>query len=144
MGISGRFPQEKPAATESRYPTLINYQVHAGSIRVPVIHRTLTWTTGSSTCVRDHSYACVCCLSAITQLTKRSVVSELIVEFSGHSGITDSLWSLQTRPHAYSCGKKSMSCCVVGPTIYKKIYISYVNSIFLSFLLLLLIVFVLL
>ena len=23
------------------------------------IHRTLTWTTGSLTCVRDHSYACV-------------------------------------------------------------------------------------
>ena len=33
--------------------------VQAGSFRVSVIHRTLTWTTGSLTCVRDHSYACV-------------------------------------------------------------------------------------
>ena len=56
VGNSDRFPQGKPAATESRYPTLINYKVHAGSFRVSVIHRTLT---GSLTCVRDHSYACV-------------------------------------------------------------------------------------
>ena len=35
-------------------------KVHAGSFRVAVIHRNLTWTTGSLTCVSDHSYACVC------------------------------------------------------------------------------------
>ena len=29
-GNSGRFPQGKPAATESRYPTLINDQMYAG------------------------------------------------------------------------------------------------------------------
>ena len=29
--------------------------MHAGSFRLSVIHRTLTWTTGSFTCVRDHS-----------------------------------------------------------------------------------------
>ena len=34
-------------------------KVHAGSFPVYVIQRTLTWTTGSLTCVRDHSYACV-------------------------------------------------------------------------------------
>ena len=33
--------------------------VHAGSFRVSVIHETLTWTTGSLSCVRDHSCACV-------------------------------------------------------------------------------------
>ena len=27
--------------------------------RVSVIQRTLTWTTGSLTCVRDHPFACV-------------------------------------------------------------------------------------
>ena len=47
----GSFPQGKPAATVPRYQTLINYKVHAGSFRVSVIHRTLTWT-----CVRDSSY----------------------------------------------------------------------------------------
>ena len=31
---------------------------HAGSFRVSAIHQTLTWTTGSLSCVRDHS--CVC------------------------------------------------------------------------------------
>ena len=36
-----------------------NLQVHAGSFRVTVFHRTLTWTTGSLPCVLDHSYACV-------------------------------------------------------------------------------------
>ena len=55
VGNSGRFPQGKPAATKSRYPTLMNYKAHAGSFRVSIIHRTLTWPTGSLTCVRDHS-----------------------------------------------------------------------------------------
>ena len=41
---------------EQRYPVL---QVHAGSFCVSAIHRTLTRTTGSLTCVRNHSYACV-------------------------------------------------------------------------------------
>ena len=41
---------------EQRYPVL---QVHAGPFRISVIHWTLTWTTGSLTCIRDHSYACV-------------------------------------------------------------------------------------
>ena len=59
MGNLGRFPQEKPAATVLRYPTLINYKKHSGSFCVSVIHQTLTWTTGSWTCVCDHSCACV-------------------------------------------------------------------------------------
>ena len=43
---------------EQRYPVLL---VHAGSFHVFVIHRTLslTWTTGSLTGIRDHSYVCV-------------------------------------------------------------------------------------
>ena len=53
------FPQGNPAATESSYPTLINYKVHAGSFCVIIVHWTLTWTTGSLACVRDHSYAYV-------------------------------------------------------------------------------------
>ena len=34
MGSSGRFPKRKPAATESRYSTLINSKVRAGSFPV--------------------------------------------------------------------------------------------------------------
>ena len=30
-------------------------KVHAGSFRVSIIHQTLTWTTGSLTCICDHS-----------------------------------------------------------------------------------------
>ena len=41
---------------EQRYPVL---QVHDGSFIVSVIHRTLTWTTGSLTCVCDLSCAFV-------------------------------------------------------------------------------------
>ena len=46
MGISpvgnlGRFRQGKPAATESRYPTLINYKVHAGPFGVCVMQAAL-------------------------------------------------------------------------------------------------------
>ena len=37
----------------------MNHKVHAGSFYVSVIHRTLTWTTGSLTCIHGHSYACV-------------------------------------------------------------------------------------
>ena len=59
MGNVGCFPQTTPAATESRYPSIIHLKVHDGSFRVSIIHRALTWTTRSLTCVRDHSYACV-------------------------------------------------------------------------------------
>ena len=56
------FARGKPAATESRYPTLGNCKVHAGCFCASIIHRTLTWTTGSLMCIHyicDHSYACV-------------------------------------------------------------------------------------
>ena len=39
------------------YPSVS--KVQAGSFRVSVIHRTVTWSTGSSTCVRGHSCECV-------------------------------------------------------------------------------------
>ena len=46
------------AAARAALPIVV--QVHAGSFRVSVIHQTLTWITGSLTCVRGHcSYACV-------------------------------------------------------------------------------------
>ena len=57
------FPYQKIQATlrlqqpqKQHYPVL---QVHAGSFRVSVIHRTMTWTRGYVTCVHNHSYACV-------------------------------------------------------------------------------------
>ena len=53
------FPQGKPAATVSRYSTLIDYKVHAGSFRVSVIHRTLKWTTESQFNLRKWSFLCV-------------------------------------------------------------------------------------
>ena len=45
--------------TAQKYIYLHVNKVHAGSFRVFVIHRTLTWTAGSYSCVRDHSCACV-------------------------------------------------------------------------------------
>ena len=35
-------------------------KMHAGSFRVSIVHRILTWITGSVTCVRGYSYASVC------------------------------------------------------------------------------------
>ena len=59
-GKFGSLFQKESQLQQSRaIQTLINYKVHAGSFRVSVIHRTLTWTTSSLTCVRDHYYACV-------------------------------------------------------------------------------------
>ena len=40
------------------YPSVS--KVQAGFVRVSVILRAQTWTTGSLTCIRDHYYACVC------------------------------------------------------------------------------------
>ena len=77
------FPKESQLQ-QRRYPTLITctYQVHAGSCRVSIIYRTLTWTTGSLTCVRDHFCACVFTRgfivvrlpSMVKQVTKRHVL----------------------------------------------------------------------
>ena len=39
----GSLPQGKPAATDLRYPILINHKMHPGSFHVSKIHRTLTW-----------------------------------------------------------------------------------------------------
>ena len=56
MGNLGLFLQRKPAATLLRYPTLINYKVHAGSFHDPP---NSDMAYGICNCVRDHSWACV-------------------------------------------------------------------------------------
>ena len=43
----------------SRIPSS-GVQVHAGNLRVSIIHWTLTWTTGSLMCVHHHSFFNVC------------------------------------------------------------------------------------
>ena len=48
------YPGKATAAARAALPSPTS---HAESFRISVIHRTLTWTTGSLTCVRDHSYA---------------------------------------------------------------------------------------
>ena len=82
----GRFSQGKPAATDSRHPTLINFRVHAGSFRVSIIHRAVTWTTGPLTCVRDHSCACVYTLG----------VGHTVSESAQHFGLGKSLTNRPT------------------------------------------------
>ena len=96
MGNYGRFPQGKPGATESRYPTLIYNKAHAGSFRVCIVHRTLTWTTGSLTCLRDHSYARIYTRRwshrlrvSITFLTRKNSHNFFLCSWRGSN-----LWSL--------------------------------------------------
>ena len=55
--IIGHYPNIWIYCKKHIYPFVNN--VHAGGFHVSVIHRSLTWITGSLTCVRDHSYACV-------------------------------------------------------------------------------------
>ena len=59
QGKFGLLSPRKASCNRVELPVLINYEVHAGSFRVSIIRRTLTRTTGSLTCVRDPSYACV-------------------------------------------------------------------------------------
>ena len=48
--------------------------VHAGFFVVSIVHRTLTWTTGSLTCVCD-LFACVCTLgTSVSGLIRRTYV----------------------------------------------------------------------
>ena len=53
------FPKKSQLQQSRAIQPLINYKVHAGSFRVSITHRTLTWTTGYLTCAPAHSYACV-------------------------------------------------------------------------------------
>ena len=50
------------ASTVQKYSHFVHLSVKcmlARSVRVSVIHRTLTWTTACLTCVREQSCACV-------------------------------------------------------------------------------------
>ena len=58
-GKLGSLSSRKASCSQMRYPPLTIITVHAGSFRVSTIRRTLIYTAGSLTCVRDHSYACV-------------------------------------------------------------------------------------
>ena len=53
------FPKESHLQPSLATLTLMNYTMHAGSFRVSIIRRTLTWTTGSLMCVRGRSCTCV-------------------------------------------------------------------------------------
>ena len=57
MGKWGCFPPGKASSHRTALPFFLSLCVQC--FRVSVIHRTLTWTTGSLTCVRDHCYTCV-------------------------------------------------------------------------------------
>ena len=59
-GNSGCFPRGKRAAIGRRSPVFWLCVSCVQCFRDSTIHRTLTRTTGSLTCVRDHSYACIC------------------------------------------------------------------------------------
>ena len=83
VGNSGRFRQGKPAATESRYPTLINDKVHAGYFRVSVIHRTRTWTTGSLTC-STCSFLCSTCTHRGSWAHRQRVATTFLTRKNDH------------------------------------------------------------
>ena len=85
---------------EQRYPVL---QVHAGSFCVSVIHRILTWTTGSLTYVRYHIYACVLTRGLGTPTTSQHMFDKLDLceEGSFSTAIFNS--DIQLRFVSFSC-----------------------------------------
>ena len=88
-------------------------QVDAGSFHFAAIHQTLTWTTGSLTCICDHSYACV-------------YTRGLGTPTMSHNNIFDSEKLSQIFEHAhivrtFHCGLP----CIFGPRAVK-------GSLFLS------------
>ena len=58
-GKFGSLFSRKASCNRVALPNPINYKLHVGSFHLPIIHRTLTWTTSTLMCVRDCSYACV-------------------------------------------------------------------------------------
>ena len=63
MQWQGKFGLLSPGKASSHSTAIPNvfvcFSCAVRCFRVSVIHRTLTWTTGSLTCVGHHSYACV-------------------------------------------------------------------------------------
>ena len=67
-------------------------KVHPGSFPVSVIHQTLTWTTGSLTCIR--SYACVYTRGWGTQTSQHNMLTRKNShKFFFSSGWDSNLWS---------------------------------------------------
>ena len=72
-GNSGCFPLGKQAAIVRCYQGLFCFSC-VQRFRVSVIHRTLTWTTGSLTCVR--SYACVYTWGWATPTSQHNILTQ--------------------------------------------------------------------
>ena len=99
-GNSSCFPLGKRAAIVRSYPV---FSLCVQCFRVSVIHRTLTWTTGSLMCVSDHSYACV-----YTRVlgTPTTIQHNSLTRKNGHnlflcSGRGSNLWSSDLEPMLY-------------------------------------------
>ena len=79
----------------------------ARSVRGSVIYRTLTWTTGSLTCARDHSYACVyVCTRGLGTPTasQHNIIAPGGVRTSGHEILSPTHYQL-SQPHSGLCSK---------------------------------------
>ena len=86
---------------EQRYPAL---QVYPGSVRVSAIHGTLTWTTWSLTCVRDHSYACLCIR---------------MVGWAHRQRVSATLWTRKTPDEFFLAFLTGLEPRVFGPRVWR-------------------------
>ena len=86
--------------------------MHAGSFRVSVIHHALTWTTGSLTCIRDHSFACVCTRGLGTPTTSQHNIFDSGKTLTHFSCVPDgvrNLGSLDLESDAVHIAKKGLN-----------------------------------
>ena len=102
--IQATFPLEKQAAIVQRYPVLGWCLNCVQCFRVSVTHQTLTWATGSLTCVHDHSYACAYTQGLGTPITSQHniLTQKNCHKFFLCSGRGSNLWSLDLESMLYT------------------------------------------
>ena len=98
-GNSGCFPCGKRAAIVRRYTVFYISSVQC--FHVSIIHQTLTWTTGSLSCVRDHSFACICTRGLGTLTSQQNLTLKNSRKFLLCSEQGSNLWSLDLESMLY-------------------------------------------
>ena len=81
MWKSGCFPRGSEQPYIRRYPVFFFFPC-VQCFCFSIIHRTLTWTTGSWTCVRDHSYACIYTRGLDTPTSQHNILTRKNTIFS--------------------------------------------------------------
>ena len=78
--------------------------------RASVIHQTLTWATGSLTCVHGHSYACIYTQGLGTLTSQHNILTRKLSQIFLCSGRGLNLWSLDLKSMLYQLSHPVYTC----------------------------------